>query len=383
MGSGKLPTDFAPAERATPEALERQAQVFAALEMLREFLDASPYGAVVLNAERQIVFANRALADLAGVEDERRLLGARPGEALNCIHWGDGPGKCGTSEFCGNCGAVNAILAAQKGLRDARECRITRRDGAEEKALDLLVSTSPVVIAAQPFVICTLVDISHEKRRRALERIFFHDILSAAGGIQGLAAALADIVRSDDGSECVRLLSTTSRRLIAEIRSQQQLLAAESRELAVAPSRVDTLPLLRSLSEQYASYDMAQGRAIHIDPVSEDVEIATDPSLLSRVLENMLKNALEASVPGETVAMGCRASGEQVEFWVHNDAVMPREVQLQVFQRSFSTKGPARGLGAYSMKLLSEQYLGGRVEFRSAEGQGTTFLARFPKLLPF
>ncbi len=61
-------------------------------------------------------------------------------------------------------------------------------------------------------------------------------------------------------------------------------------------------------------------------------------------------------------------------FLVHNPAVMPEAVRAQVFQRSFSTTGDRnRGLGTYSVKLLVERYLGGRVSFRSEEGHGTTF----------
>jgi signal transduction histidine kinase len=67
-----------------------------------------------------------------------------------------------------------------------------------------------------------------------------------------------------------------------------------------------------------------------------------------------------------------------VEFGVHNPSVMPRSVQLQVFQRSFSIKYAGRGLGTYSMKLLTEQYLSGHVSFVSDEAQGTTFIAAFP-----
>jgi sensor histidine kinase regulating citrate/malate metabolism len=63
---------------------------------------------------------------------------------------------------------------------------------------------------------------------------------------------------------------------------------------------------------------------------------------------------------------------------VHNDAPIPREVRLQIFQRAFSTKGPGRGLGTYSMKLLSQRYLGGDVSFTSSEEGGTTFKARYP-----
>jgi sensor histidine kinase regulating citrate/malate metabolism len=56
---------------------------------------------------------------------------------------------------------------------------------------------------------------------------------------------------------------------------------------------------------------------------------------------------------------------------------MPDDVQLQVFKRSFSTKGAGRGLGTYSMKLLSEQYLNGRIALISSPQAGTTFVARY------
>jgi len=57
--------------------------------------------------------------------------------------------------------------------------------------------------------------------------------------------------------------------------------------------------------------------------------------------------------------------------------VMPRAVQLQVFRRSFSTKGAGRGLGTWSMKLLSG-YLQGEVGFVSTEDAGTTFWLQLP-----
>ncbi|MGK0289243.1 MAG: sensor histidine kinase regulating citrate/malate metabolism, partial [bacterium] len=67
-----------------------------------------------------------------------------------------------------------------------------------------------------------------------------------------------------------------------------------------------------------------------------------------------------------------------IEFSVHNPAVISKDIQLQIFQRSFSTKGENRGLGTYSVKLLSEQYLNGKVRFSSEAGKGTTFYVRYP-----
>jgi sensor histidine kinase regulating citrate/malate metabolism len=91
---------------------------------------------------------------------------------------------------------------------------------------------------------------------------------------------------------------------------------------------------------------------------------------------------LEATSPGQTITLRCEPEGANaVVFSVHNDGFIPRDVQLQIFHRAFSTKGTGRGLGTYSMKLLGERYLGGQIRFESSPESGTTFMARFP-LIP-
>jgi signal transduction histidine kinase len=93
----------------------------------------------------------------------------------------------------------------------------------------------------------------------------------------------------------------------------------------------------------------------------------------------MVKNALEATSPREEIVLSCRAArGRRIEFRVYNPAYIPRDIQQQVFQRFFSTKGKDRGLGTYGMRLLSEQYLKGKVSFFSSPEMGTCFLARYP-----
>ena len=115
-----------------------------------------------------------------------------------------------------------------------------------------------------------------------------------------------------------------------------------------------------------------------VDSSSEDHQFESDAVLLSRIVGNMLKNALEASEEGSTITIGCRVRDTNVEFWVHNDAVIPKEARIQIFKRSFTTKGSDRGFGTYGMKLLSERYLKGKVGFESSRGKGTTFFARYP-----
>jgi signal transduction histidine kinase len=109
----------------------------------------------------------------------------------------------------------------------------------------------------------------------------------------------------------------------------------------------------------------------------------TDPVLLNRVLGNLIKNALEASPLGTIVTVRSTCSSVGYVFRIHNPTVMEDAVQSQLFQRSFSTKqGKGRGLGTYSVKLLTERYLRGQVAFDSVEQIGTTFYVTLPTSLP-
>jgi sensor histidine kinase regulating citrate/malate metabolism len=63
---------------------------------------------------------------------------------------------------------------------------------------------------------------------------------------------------------------------------------------------------------------------------------------------------------------------------VTNKGEIARDVQLQLFKRSFSTKTTnGRGIGTYSMKLFGERYLDGNIGFNSSNGR-TTFYIELP-----
>ena len=128
--------------------------------------------------------------------------------------------------------------------------------------------------------------------------------------------------------------------------------------------------------------ELMSGKRIQVE-VQSNGRIETDPTLLGRVVGNLIKNALEASRAGGTVAIRAENLSSQTVISVHNFGVIPREVQLQLFQRSFSTKGgQGRGVGTYSVRLFTEQYLGGEVKFESTDEVGTSFTLVVPNRLP-
>ncbi len=365
-------TQFAPARRSDADLLQVQRKLLAEYPAsLRQLYDAISEIILIVNQDRQIVFFNSAVPSLLGVEDPEILYGMRPGEALGCTYACKNPGGCGTSEYCSQCGAVNAILSALSNKADLRECRVLERNKLD--ALDLLVRTTPLRIESYAFVIMAITDISHEKRRRALERIFFHDVMNTAAIIHLMADMLNNDPFGENAAAFRRDLYTGSKQLMEELCSQKELLAAENNELTVKMQTIDGCILVKDVvdvfSNRFANHKILLKAPRHAIPFK------TDSGLLRRVLGNMILNAVEASKPEEAVTVSCSAVDGRVEFRVHNQAYIPKEVQLRLFQRSFSTKGAGRGLGTYSMKLLSERYLNGRIGLRSTPRDGTTFEA--------
>jgi hypothetical protein len=86
MNTDVLPTQFAPAERANADDLKRQIDYFQSIPLQCKLLDAVPGIVVVLNENRQIVFANLALNNFVESLKDSSPLGKRPGEVMHCIH---------------------------------------------------------------------------------------------------------------------------------------------------------------------------------------------------------------------------------------------------------------------------------------------------------
>jgi len=372
-------TYFAPAGRESSCTLKRQAATLAQVPLLTELVDAMPSMVLVLNGKRQIVAANRTFLDTFDTTPNG-VIEKRPGEAIGCLWSEEGPDGCGTGLHCSTCGAVRAIMETLLGETEAvRECRVYAGTGGQIVPLDLRVRVTAFDVVSERFLLVVIENVSDEKRLMVLQRTFFHDVLNTAGCIRGYAEYLGDYAAADR-DVCQRMAGLTDQ-LIEEIQAQRDLLQAESGDFKVQVTPVKAVQLLEELRGQYLKHEVANGREIVVK-TTFDGTLLTDRRLLTRVLGNMLKNALEATPKGGAVSIACSKSDGTISFLVTNPDVMPLEVQLQVFQRSFSTKGDAgRGIGTYSMKLFGERYLGGQVDFVSRYPEGTRFRLSVPECL--
>ena len=373
----KKPSAFAPADRKCPYVVREESELLKGELVRCSVLDVLPEPILVLNDKRQIVFANKALLTTSTLKDDSSILGLRPGEMLGCVHAKNDSGGCGTTEFCKVCGAVNAVLHTITFHKDAtEECSII---SSSDKAHNFRVWTSPFVCRGNYFTLLVLRDIADEVYRSSMERIFFHDVINIISGLYGLLSIVKD--SPDDYRENYKLLVGLTEELLEQINSQKDLLAAEDGSICVSPDAVSSSDIMQFVITVLGSLQVATDKTISILETAEDIKFRTDPRFLKRILINMGKNALEATAPGNSIYLNAFSANGKVVFEVHNKGFIQPDIQLQIFNRFFSTKGCGRGLGTYSTKLLAEKYLQGRAYFKSTEENGTSFFLELPMYL--
>lgn len=340
-------------------------------------LDRLPYMALVLTAERTVVYANQAVLDTLGPDNLERVLASRPGELFDCIQSRAHAGGCGGAEGCRHCLTSQIITDCLHRRQPViREVRVSARRDGRLVAYDFKVTASPLELSGHPLVMVFFEDISARKRREHLESIFIHDLLNTVGSLQMLSELLQENPAAIDPREFERQVQL----LTDEIRAQQLLIQAEQGKLSLEILCVPARHLLEDTVAAVSPWSAKRGIALVVDLPDAPLYLATDPLVARRVLLNAVKNAIEASSAGDSVKISASDSPPNVTISIWNARGMAESTRHQVFQRSFSTKGEGRGLGTYSMRLLMENYLGGQVSFTSDTVTGTTFNLVFPSM---
>ncbi|MFW5750235.1 MAG: PAS domain-containing sensor histidine kinase [Planctomycetota bacterium] len=382
MSRSQNPVDAAaPATGDSPAALRELARALQQHPHYQVLMDAVPGPAMVLDAARRIVLANRRLLDLTGAPTVIDVVGKRPGEAFGCRYALEGSDGCGQSWGCWHCTASRLLAAVERGAacpHSGRGRLGVLVDGSLQTAEFEFVFTRDR-LADHELIVVTMRDLAGEARSSQLERVFFHDIMNVAARVAGLGEVVAETLTGDTQTrEHLDLLQWSSHQLVEELRFHRSLAQAERGELELDPGPVDTRDLLQRVVALYQRPDLAASCSVHAVPGRSYI-VETDAVLLSRILGNLIKNAVEATPAGGRVEVTATCKRRTVLFAVHSPLAMPTPVQAGVFTRSFSTKGESgRGLGTYSTKLLGEEYLGGSVWFETDADRGTTFFVGLP-----
>ncbi len=204
-----------------------------------------------------------------------------------------------------------------------------------------------------------------------------HQIANPLDGVQNCLGRIGQGVKDDPHlTEYVQLMAEALERIERTAKRVQ----AFARPRGITLQSTDVNQAVEAMLEVLGA---APGRNIHIRKELGDVApVQGDPYTLQEVLFNLSTNALNAMPKGGSLTLRSYALGSKdedqmgsVAIDVSDTGVGIERVNLEkIFEPFFTTRadsgGTGLGLGLCRM-LISE--MGGRIEVRSALGQGTTF----------
>ena len=359
--------------RDSPEQVKQEYYELKRSPGLIELLEDIPGLILILNQKRQIVYMNRQFSRMVSDREINDSIGMRPGECLLCLHASKKIFGCGSTEFCRVCGLALAIDSTARGEKASGECNISLQKG---ETLSFRVHTRPFELKGNSYIFVHLQDISDIKTRQLLENIFLHDITNSVTSLNGLSELFDELPAEETKS----IINDLSLRLTDEIHSYKLIKEAEDHSLSVRVTKVDLDKLIENVVRSFTNIRYQGMR--DIDHKRSGLVIDTDETLLRRVLINTLKNALEASGIDDKIYISSEfdQTNRLFNVSVKSHPLISEDVQLKLFQRAYSTKGQGRGWGTYSIRLLTERYLNGKVFFVSNEQQRTVFTIGIPDL---
>ncbi len=211
-----------------------------------------------------------------------------------------------------------------------------------------------------------------------LIRVLTHEIMNTVSPIASLSDALSHYIdvpedcREVDVKAGLETISSSSKDLIKFVESY--------RELAGVARPVKKGLMVDELSHKVIDLTHEQcsdaGAVCSYNAESEDILIYADESQISRILINLIKNALQAGAKNISITAGIDGS-EQTVIKVSNDgAAITPESQEQIFIPFFTTKTDGSGIGLSLSRQIMRAH-NGTLDLTRSDSQCTEFTLIF------
>jgi len=176
------------------------------------------------------------------------------------------------------------------------------------------------------------------------------------------------------------MIPRVAQTLIEQIDSLSQI-AAEFSNFAAMPKAENEKVALNDLV--IAIHDLFRKRDdmdISLSTPIDDLIVFADKNHLVRILNNLVKNAIQAIPEGRRGKIHIELkedSGNAVIEVKDNGIGIPDHMKDKVFAPNFTTKSSGTGLGLAISANMIESF-NGRIYFESEPGQGTSFFVQIP-----
>jgi nitrogen-specific signal transduction histidine kinase/putative methionine-R-sulfoxide reductase with GAF domain len=268
------------------------------------------------------------------------------------------------------------------------EYRITRCDGTKMYVADRAQAIRDK--DGRPIrLIGAYKDISERKHNEQMKTNFVsfvaHQLRTPLTGVKWmLNLAMEDSENPEEIQSYIQDALTSTERLIQLVNSMLDIARLERGDMQVARSEVDLPKLTKSVLLEMSSMILEKKLRLSFQDADDAPKPYADPQLLRQVILNLASNAAKYTPSGGEISIRICRNEDQV-CWEIKDSGMgiPKFDQQKLFQkfyraenaRAVETEGT--GLGLYFVRQIVERH-GGRIEYESEEGVGSTFRFSIP-----
>ena len=209
-----------------------------------------------------------------------------------------------------------------------------------------------------------------------------HDLRTPLSSIIGSAEMLAQTAPAEC-QDSIDRIERSSRRLLDTINSVLDLSKLEADAVTPTPQPVDVVDEVLGTAEMFQPQAQEQDVTLTTEVADDALPAELDPTMLHRITDNLVGNALKFTDSGGTVVLRAHANPKTVAIAVEDTGPGIDEDFLPDLFESFSRGDDASGqsgsgLGLPIAKRLTE-LMGGTIAVDSETGVGTTFTVRLPR----
>jgi len=222
-----------------------------------------------------------------------------------------------------------------------------------------------------------------EALKETLTQTLVHDLKNPLAALAG-NLELLDLVRDDKIAKRVARCKASASRMHRMILDLMDVARLEEGQLVLQPEPVEAADVARAAVAEAEVAAAQRGVGIEIVPPNGDCAVHADPSIVRRILDNLVANALTHSPSGSTVRVAVSCRDEGIELSVADQGPgIPEEHREQVFEKytrlDLRDAGITanRGLGLTFCRLATEAH-GGTIWVDEAPGGGALFRVLLP-----
>ncbi len=217
-----------------------------------------------------------------------------------------------------------------------------------------------------------------------------HELRTPLSAILGFADLLVSSPKeqlSPRARESLERIKRNGEHLLELINDVLDLAKAETGRIDIRAGNVDLAQLARACVAEVDSLRGGKDLRLVVDAAADEVRTVTDAQRVRQILLNLLSNAIKFTDRGE-VALHVRVTTTEIHLSVEDTGIgIPASAMKELFQDFHQLEmGDGRryegtGVGLALSRRLARA-LGGEIEVKSREGEGSVFTLVLPRIAP-